>query len=392
MDRGRGHRSAPPAETKRNLLCERRPSASGCALYALSGFIALALEILWFRIVDIGVKSSAFTFGTVLALYLAGLDDRCPRGLRPSRIGCKRPLELFVSLQVGLLAWAAGAVTLICRLPAETPVPRLVLRVLGTRLGLQARNDERRREPRPPLRRPSPRPLRCPHGSDGALVPGPPAGGSRRRRRAEADAWALLQAANIAGCTAGSLLVGLVAPERPRNGRDPASPRAPRARLRRVVGSPGARASAWLFAFVLVAERCCSFRPTTRSGAASTGSRRRGGALLEEDATSVVALSPLEAGLWQVFVNGKSHSILPFGVQEHTLLGAVPALVHPNPHAVAIIGLGSANTAWAVACRPRDRDPRRLRDRGSTASSPPALRRRARVCSPSSTASSPTRG
>ena len=33
------------------------------------------------------------------------------------------------------------------------------------------------------------------------------------------------------------------------------------------------------------------------------------------------------------------------------MLGAVPALIHPNPKAVALIGLGSANTAWAVACR-----------------------------------------
>ena len=41
--------------------------------YALSGFIALSLEILWFRVMDVAVKSMAFTFGSVLCFYLLGL-------------------------------------------------------------------------------------------------------------------------------------------------------------------------------------------------------------------------------------------------------------------------------------------------------------------------------
>lgn len=38
----------------------RVPFAAWVGLYALSGFCALALEMLWFRIVDVGVKSTAF--------------------------------------------------------------------------------------------------------------------------------------------------------------------------------------------------------------------------------------------------------------------------------------------------------------------------------------------
>ena len=50
-------------------------------------------------------------------------------------------------------------------------------------------------------------------------------------------------------------------------------------------------------------------------------------------------------------VNGLPHSWLPYeGI--HTLLGAVPALVHPAPRRIAVVGLGSGETAWAVACRP----------------------------------------
>ena len=33
----------------------------------------MALELVWFRLTDVGVKSTAFTFGTVLAVYLLGL-------------------------------------------------------------------------------------------------------------------------------------------------------------------------------------------------------------------------------------------------------------------------------------------------------------------------------
>ena len=42
-------------------------------LYGLSGFLALSLELIWFRIFGVMMKSSSFTFGTLLAVYLAGL-------------------------------------------------------------------------------------------------------------------------------------------------------------------------------------------------------------------------------------------------------------------------------------------------------------------------------
>jgi hypothetical protein len=47
--------------------------ATWAAIYGLSGLLALSLEIVWFRLLGVMVKSTAFTFGTLLALYLAGL-------------------------------------------------------------------------------------------------------------------------------------------------------------------------------------------------------------------------------------------------------------------------------------------------------------------------------
>jgi spermidine synthase len=68
-----------------------------------------------------------------------------------------------------------------------------------------------------------------------------------------------------------------------------------------------------------------------------------------EDATGVAALTPLGSGAWRLYNNGWSHSSLPFGA--HTLLGLAPVVAHPAPRDVAIIGLGSGDTAWGAGLR-----------------------------------------
>lgn len=46
--------------------------------------------------------------------------------------------------------------------------------------------------------------------------------------------------------------------------------------------------------------------------------------------------------------------MLPYG-DEHTILGLLPVLLHDDPEAVLVIGLGSGNTVWAVGANPRVR-------------------------------------
>jgi spermidine synthase len=75
---------------------------------------------------------------------------------------------------------------------------------------------------------------------------------------------------------------------------------------------------------------------------------------MEEDASGVGALIPQRNGAWTVHVHGKSHSWIPFG-GIHSRLGAAPAMMHPAPLDVAIIGLGSGDTAWASAARAETR-------------------------------------
>jgi spermidine synthase len=159
----------------------------------------------------------------------------------------------------------------------------------------------------------------------------------------------VLQAANIAGCVAGSLLAGLVGLTWAGSagvlrllvlvGVVFAAAGIARTEARR--GFVAAAAGLLVLALLMPGERALWLRLHGLTG---------GEALVAEDASGVVALTPREIGGWRVWVNGRTHSTLPFG-GIHTALGAVPALVHPAPRDVAVIGLGSGDTAWAAGCR-----------------------------------------
>ena len=49
-------------------------------------------------------------------------------------------------------------------------------------------------------------------------------------------------------------------------------------------------------------------------------------------------------------VHGEPASRLPYG-RLHAFLGALPAAMHPHPADVAIVGLGTGDTAWAAGFR-----------------------------------------
>jgi hypothetical protein len=51
-----------------------------------------------------------------------------------------------------------------------------------------------------------------------------------------------------------------------------------------------------------------------------------------------------------VFVNGIGQSWIPFG-GIHSVLGALPAMMHPKPEDIAIIGRGSGDTLFSAASR-----------------------------------------
>ena len=330
------------------------PFRAWLGLYALSGFCALSLEMLWFRIVDIGVKSTAFTFGTALAVYLLGLAAGSLAGAW--RVGFPvRPLRAFLLLQCAIAALSGALVALLVRSPAELPlysglvahwrsheaamiggrlpaatllglyvgIPAFLCALPTFLMGLSFTALQRAVQDSP--------------GTSGLKV-------------------GLLQAANIAGCAAGSLGVGLVLFER--------------------LGTAGTLrvlvALGLLFAIVglrafgrrrefLAAAVALVLVLLVLPGQDELWRRLHGldeeEGLFDEDATGVSALTEAGGTMWNVWVNGKTQSFIPYE-GDHTLLGALPAIVHAAPAEVAVVGLGSGNTAWAAGCREETRQVR----------------------------------
>lgn len=337
---------APAARAQEVEAPAGRPLALWMALYATSGFCALALEILWFRYLDVAVRSTAFTFGTLLALYLLGCAvGSMAAARRAARVA--RPLRAFLVVQSLLLVSAALAIVLLSRLPADAPVLSYYQEAWSTarfvRLGRETDLSK----------------LAAMYLALPAVLFGLPTllmGASFPiLQRAVQDDPAtsgrkvgLLQAANIAGCIAGSLLVGLVTLQWIGS--------AGTFRLLTALGLVfpvlglrfyGARSPFPALAAALVAALLAL--PSTDALWARLHGVEPGAALIAEDATGLGALTPRGEG-WRVWINGRSFSTIPFGGM-HTTLGAIPAIVHPAPRDVAIIGLGSGDTASAVGCR-----------------------------------------
>ncbi len=330
-----------------------RPLGLWLLLYALSGFLALSLEIVWFRLLDVAVKSTAFTFGTVLAVYLLGSATGALAGA-PLVARVHRPLRLFLLLQCSILALAAVPPIVAVLLPPETPGFAWFVEYWASYDFFPLGHDPDRTSI---VRLYVQLPLALfflPTVLMGISFPvlqravhDDPATSGRK--------VGALQAANIAGCTAGSLLVGLLSLQYI------GATGTLRVLLALGLVFAGLGVRDYGRAFVMPAVVLLALAAAVPRG--DTLWRRLHGVppsqphaaraqvppVIVEDATSVVALTPDREG-WRVSVNGKGNSWIPYG-GGHTVLGAMPASIHPAPVDVAVIGLGSGDTAWAGSYR-----------------------------------------
>ncbi|HET7746165.1 MAG TPA: hypothetical protein VFM29_02625, partial [Vicinamibacteria bacterium] len=322
-----------------------QPFSRWVALYALSGFVSLSLEMVWFRVLDVAAKGAAFTFGTLLAIYLFGLAAGTFVAARRAA-SIRRPLFAFLLCQVGIVLATLVTHGLLAWLPADWPVLSALARY-GTRYyGLQMHAFN------------WPEFLAIYVALPFVLF-GPSTflmgfGFPILQRATQSDPAAsghkvgVLQAANIAGCTLGSLLTGLV--------------------LFDLVGTAGVfkvlavvsvgvallglratgdRRFAALAAALAVAALV--FPGRDRLWLRLHGAPPPDDAFVEEDAAGVTALTPRRGG-YNMAINGRAESWLPYGYL-HTVIGALAAVAHPNPVEAAVIGLGSGDTAWAAAAR-----------------------------------------
>ena len=360
-------------------------------IFACSGFLALSLEIVWFRLLGVMTKSNAFTFGSLLALYLAGVGLGSVVGSRfAGRL--RRPATVFLGIQaaVGL----SCSVVLLIVVFAATRVTALhnyfggegwlslgeAFRGLRTTLaGMLQGNFEIA-------------PLVPELMLVYVLLPGLmviPAtflmGFSFPvlQRVVHTDLVRVgrrvgtLLLANVVGSMAGAMLTGLLLLDLVgtagtfrlltvvggvfavcallTSAQAGARPAALRTRAYSSLGMAGAGVAASLAALGLAVVT-----PGQSTLWAAVHGAEPADMIFGEDGSGVSVLKTRQRdseGKVFVFVNGLSQSSIPYGDTDsayaiHTALGALPALIHPAPRDVAVIGLGSGDTAYSVAGRP----------------------------------------
>lgn len=356
----------------------RRSVAMWSSVYLLTGFVALLLEVLWFRILAVVMKSTAFTFGTLLAMYLFGLGVGSLVG-SPFAARSQRPKSTFLLIQATLMVVAAGSVSLFARFAesfawaARLPEylasyePLDVERALAA-FGMAFSNDtELPRSESAFLNLFLVISVAVPFFVIGipTIMMGMSFPFLQRVVQDRADVvgrrTGRLQAANILGSMCGTFAAGWIfLPYLGTTGS-----------LKAVAIFGGAFGAAWVLTryhrarsrvaagavVALVALGAVFVVPDARTFWAKLHGTTPPRIVVTEDGTglSVVANTADDfSELSTVFANGRGESSIPFGDQGgvHTILGALPALVHPDPRDVLLIGLGSGDTLFSVAARP----------------------------------------
>jgi predicted membrane-bound spermidine synthase len=349
------------------------------ALYALSGLVALSLEIAWFRVLGVVVKSTSFTFGTLLAIYLTGVASGSLAGARAVTAATSHPAARFLALQAGIAIYAALSLAAFTagldRLPLlapllryfDAPEPLAIATALAELAAHPAGFVARAAEPAGvgglfvglyvllPLAL-----IALPTFLMGLSFP-------YLQRAVQTDAQFLgrrvgwLQSANIAGSLAGSVLTGFVF--LPWLGTPGTFRLLVALACVFLVLWPRARGATPLHPLALGAAACALLALVALPGAASFWSMLHATdaehVLLSEDASGLSLIRPAQAGRAEqghvVLAGGLELSLIPFGAYEgaHTLMGALPVLIHPSPERVGVIGLGSGDTAYAAGGHPQ---------------------------------------
>jgi spermidine synthase len=345
-------------------------------IYTLSGAIALSLEIAWFRVLGVMLKSTSFTFGTLLAVYLAGVASGSIVGARATGEP-PAAARRFLLLQAWVPIYAAASLALFSSLVGELAVSAPLFRyfALGEPLQIAKALESLAREPLGFLTSSAPlapygRMFATLHGLLPVLLIGPPTflmGMSfpYLQRAVQTDLSVLgrrvgwLQTANIAGSLFGSVITGFVLL--------PSLGTAGVFRLLAVGGGVflllalgvsrrAGLASPWALAAagLALAAGAAAF-PANEVFWSRLHGAPRDALSVAEDAAAVSALRPSADGrASHVMAGGLELSSMPYGgyFGIHSLLGALPVLVHPDPRRVAVIGLGSGDTSFAAGGRP----------------------------------------
>jgi spermidine synthase len=349
----------------------RPPSGYGLwtwiAAYALAGFVALSLEIVWFRVLGVILKSNSFTFGHVLAVYLLGLGvGALVANYR--RVSSWSPVPAFFLLQSAIPVTAALSLALLTisvdRIAWADPLWQylgeyepLSHAALSSWFSGPGNPEPTRRGLFLVLY------LVVPFALLGlpTLMMGLSFGHLQRAVQTDLETlgrrvgW--LQTANIVGSMLGALLTGLAFLD--------------------WLGTAGTLrllvccSAVFVFLYGRARRHGLAWRATAAailfvgavaysipSGTTLWARLHRAfprDVIQAEDSSGLAVLKGIAGrGPTIVFANGLGQSGLPYG-GPHSVLGALPAMVHPHPESVAVIGLGSGDTLFAIGGRAETR-------------------------------------
>ena len=341
-------------------------------IYALSGFLALALEMLWFRLLGVMLKSTAFTFGTVLGIYLGGVGAGAILGTFVApRV--RSPAGWFLMAQWGVGLYAGLATAGLLAAVSDWPVLEWVRTYLDGYEPVDANTAvlllrEWWEGGLPSSQADLAWLFPALHIGLPLLLVGPPTllmglSYPLLQRAAQNDltlvgrrvGW--IQTANIAGSMLGAAVVTIFLL--------PVLGTAMTLRLLVAVSCVFAvlairRCALPLkFACALVTAACIWLVPDQQTFWAQAHGTTQDRIMLAEDGAGVSVLKKsapgTPGGATTVFVNGIGQSWIPFG-GVHSALGALPSMLHPAPEDIAIIGLGSGDTLFSAASRLQTRE------------------------------------
>ncbi|WP_435354636.1 fused MFS/spermidine synthase [Emticicia sp. SJ17W-69] len=81
--------------------------------YTISGFMAICFEILWFRMIETMMKSLALTFSIILTIYLAMMAIGTYSGVRFAKKFTGNRLKLFLNAQYTLYIYTIGSILIL---------------------------------------------------------------------------------------------------------------------------------------------------------------------------------------------------------------------------------------------------------------------------------------
>jgi spermidine synthase len=336
-----------PTHAPKSTLTWGRDLRFWMAQYFVSGFVAICFEIIWFRILEVTIKSTAMTFALVLSVYLLSMAIGTRFGISYLQKTKRNLLSLFLMSQYWLYAYSIGAIVLFFVALKHWDSMSFLMQYFG--------NYDVVYQPKilvfsyviiPIFLMSIPTFLMGFSFSISQNIIQ-----NNYEQVGRKVGW--LQFINIVGSILGAWFVTLVGFN--------------------YLGTSLTIKLLTLFGFVYLLltlqKRFVKFPlfvslTTILMGAIWTlpnspkfweilgGQSQSNNIILREDDTAISSIKFYESIPPFVCVNGLGQSLLPYNADEHHVaLGGIPSMIHPNPQDIAIIGLGSGGTLFSAASR-----------------------------------------